>query len=692
MGMVLKWLNTVIISLFLVSLLWSQEDVNISRKHFKTGIDIGFDEAWKSIKEGDKQYKAGKGTYDIARDHYLFAQQYNSENSQLNYKLGVCFLFTDHKYKAIDYLQKAYTLNPDVSKDIHLLLGHAYQLVLEFDLAVQHYNMHLETLKPEDLEAFSGLIAKRLEECEHGRQLSMDPVRVILKNLGSEVNSKYDDYNPVFAFDDTALFITSRRPFEKSKRNEIDNKFNEDIYRSALINHKFSQAVRLGKPFNSPNNDALVRISQDGSRMLIYRGHIEGGDLQVSIYNPEKKRWSKPKGVRRNLASKEGETSAALSQDNAELFFISGNEKLSLGGKDILTSRLDEKGKWSDPVNAGSTLNTPYDEEGVFISADGRHLYFASQGHNSMGGFDIFRSTRLPDGFWSEPENLGYPINTPDDEVFYVTDQAGTYGYYSTTRPGGSGSRDIYKVIYLGSEKELVFRTKEQLVAGPGMRGTGFLTLPLPVILDTAFVLNGFVMDTLGEVKPLASMITFIDPVAGRQELSVISDSITGAFTARLPEPKVYGVEIHASGYLYFLDILDLSSENNDQIVNRDFFLQKVEVGTKVVLDNIYFETGKAILRPESNDQLDQVYRFLANNPSVKLEISGHTDNTGSLRTNQKLSGDRAKAVVNFLVGKGIPQEMLLSQGYADSQPVASNDTSEGRKQNRRVEFKVLSK
>jgi len=688
----LRWFSTYVLLLFLSSLACGQENVKISKGEFKTGIETGFKQAWSSIKEGDKNYKAGKGTFDIARDHYLFAQQYNPENAHLNYKLGVCYLFTDDKYRAIDYFRKAYSLDTEVSGDIHLLLGHAFQLILEFHEAEEHFKLHLEVLGTDDQEAYKKVLAKRLEECENGRKLALDPVRVILQNPGEVLNSKYDDYNPVFAYDDSSLFFTSRRPFEKSKRNDIDNKFNEDIFSSKYSNQVFSQAIRLDKPFNSTNNDALVGIAPDGQRFLIYRGHIEGGDIQISEYNPEKKLWSKPKSPRGKLRSKQGETSACFSSDMKELYYVSRNEDLSLGGKDILISKLDSKGRWGDPVNAGANINTPYDEEGVFLSHDGMQLYFASRGHNSMGGFDIFRSDRLADSSWSEPLNLGYPINTPDDELFYITDQTGSYGYYSTIREGGIGSKDIYKVIYLGSEKELVFKTMEQPVAGPGSKKTGFLTIPRLLTINTDFVLKGHVMDTIGEHEPIKSNLIFIDPLTGRQDVSVLSDSATGEYTARLSEAKVYGVEINAPGYLYFLDILDLSSESTDQILERDFYLQEVEVGTKVVLDHIYFQTGKATLMPESDDELDQVYRFLDNNPSMKLEISGHTDNTGSLRINQRLSRERARAVVNHLVERGISEEMLISEGYADTQPVASNDTVEGRKQNRRVEFKVISK
>ncbi len=689
--MALRWFKTGCLLFFVPCFLWSQEDIKITKRHFKTGIDIGFKEAWKSIKEADNYYEQGKGTFDLARDLYLFAHQYNPENAELNYKLGACYLFTDNKYEAINYLHKAYLLNPDVSTDIHLMLGQAFQLVLEFDLAVEHYNSHMEKLEPLERVEYSAFLAKRVSECQYGKELSQNPLRVIIQNLGENVNSKYDDYNPVFAYQDSALFFTSRRPSGRARRNPIDNKYNEDIFMSLANGKDLDTARLLKKPFNTKHNDALVGISSEGSQLFVYRGNIDGGDIQVTSFRQDKGKWAKPKSIRRKLSSKEGETSACLSSDGTELYFVSRNEKLTKGGKDILVSRLDSKGKWAEPQNLSGLINTEYDEEGVFISGNGRYLYFASKGHNSMGGYDIFRSERESNGAWSTPENLGYPINTPDDEVFYITDSAGVYGYYSAIREGGMGAKDIYKVIYLGSEKELLFRTEDELVAGPDPVKTGFLTKPRLLELDTSFILVGQVLDTVGETAPIVAKMTFIDPNTGTSDAFVISDA-SGNYTARLPEPKIYGVEINAAGYLYFLDILDLTSSASDEQLRRDFYLKKVEVGTKVVLDNIYFETGKAVLQSESFDALDQVLRFLENNPTMKLEISGHTDNTGSLRINQKLSRDRAKAVVDYLVSSGVSADMLVYKGYADSQPVAPNDTAEGRERNRRVEFKVLSK
>ena len=669
---------------------WSQEDVKISNKSFKTGIDTGHKEAWESVKEGERNFKDGLGTYHMARDHYLYAHQYNPDHAGLNYKLGVCYLYTDNKYEAINFLLRAFEIDPQVSGDIHMMLGMAYQLVLEFDKAMEHFSSHSRQLEPKEREVFSEILAKRLEECRYGKSLSKEPVRVIIQPLGEEINSRYDDYNPVFAFQDSALYFTSRRPNGKAKRNKIDNKYNEDSYRASLERGVFQEAVRLNKPFNSENNSAIVGLTGDGNTLILYRGDVQGGDIKISSYLPEKEKWTRPKSLNSKLTSKDGETSACFSPDGTELYYVSRNQKLSLGGKDILFAKLDGKGRWSKPMNLGSTINTPYDEEGVFISPDNRYLYFASRGHNSMGGFDVFRSERKENGAWSKPVNLGYPINTPDDEYFYITDHSGSHGYYSAIREGGSGSSDICKVIYLGSEKELIFRTSDQLVAGPGQR-TGFLTKPGLMKMDTSLRLYGWVVDTLEGAEPIIAKMAFFDLASGEREALAVSDT-TGSYTVSLPEAKDYAVEINASGYLYFLDILDLSSENGDEKIHRDFFLRKVEVGTKVVLDHIFFETGKAILQSASGDALDQVLRFLENNPSMKIEISGHTDNTGSIRINQKLSRERASAVVDYLVERGIPSEMLVFKGYADTQPVADNDTAQGREQNRRVEFKVLSK
>lgn len=691
-----KALSIIIILLCCVPFVDAQEEVTIKKKHFKLSHKKeGFKQAWKSIQEGDEFYDAGFGTFAVARDHYLFANQYNSNNAELNYKIGICYLYSDDKQEAISYLQKAYELDPGISVEIFYLMGRAYHLNEEFDKAKEQYITYKTIIPPDDdIQDLTNKIDKLIIEAQYGKEMTQDPQRVIIQNLGENVNSKFDDYNPKFAYRDTALFFTSRRPVsKKTKRNELDNKFNEDIYASPMNNGEPGMSYPLGKPFNSKSNDALVGVSSDGASLFIYRGDVDGGDIQVTYFRPEKMKWKKPKSLPGKAGSKSEETTATLSPDGRELYFISTNPEFTFGGKDIMLSKLNEKNKWSEPENASPLLNTKYDEEGVFLTPDGNTLFFGSKGHNTMGGFDIFKSVRTEDGRWGVPQNLGYPINTPEDEIFYTTDISGVYGYYSTIREGGLGAKDIYKVITLGSEKEVLTLTRDRLIAGTDYPDrSSFLTLPGVLQVDTTLVVVGQVRDTVGGADTaVLATLSFIDPMTG----DIAANAMTGRdgfYRAQLTKPTMYGIEINAPGYLYFLDIVDMTGANTDEQVVKDFFLQRIEVGTKVVLDNIYFQTGKSVLTVDSYEALNQVAKFMNNNEAVRLEISGHTDNTGSLSINQKLSRARAKSVVDYITGQGIDKDRLEYIGYADSQPVVPNDTPEGREMNRRVEFKVLSK
>ncbi|MCF8225541.1 MAG: OmpA family protein [Bacteroidales bacterium] len=674
----------------------AQEDVKIKKREFRrTDQSKGFKEAWKSLKNGDDYYDDGVGTYNLALDHYLFADQYNGFNAELNYKIGICYIYGDNKYRSLDYFLKAFELKPDITSDIRFLIARAYHYNLKFDEAKNYYLQHKATLEPdEEMVRKSAEIEKHIIECTHGKELTAMPVRVMLKNLGDAVNSKYDDYNPRFAYNDSALYFTSRRPFGKrSRRHKLDNKYYEDIYISSIQDGEFKEARLLGKPFKSKGNESIVGVAPDGSSVFVYIGKVNGGDIQQAFFREDKDKWKKPKSLSRFIGSDSEETTAVMSPDGRELFFVSSNSELTSGGKDIFVTKMNAKGKWDDPKNLGGLINSKYDEEGVYLTNDGRTLYFSSKGHNSMGGFDVFRSDLDENGFWSPPKNLGYPINTPEDEIFYVTDSSGVYGYYATIREEGLGGKDIYKVVKLGTEKELISLFSNDLVAGSKLsKFDPFLTDPKRLEVDSSLLVEGVIRDTSGIIDTVVMAgISFIDPSSGMEMAKTMSGQ-DGKYKVSLPEPKAYGVEVNASGYLYFLDMIDLSMVNTDETVEADFYLQKIEVGVKVVLKNIYFETGKSILSPESFEALNQVVRFLESNTSVRLEISGHTDNIGSKQVNKRLSEQRAKAVVDYIAGKGIARSRLEYAGYADEQPVATNDTSEGREMNRRVEFQILSK
>ena len=675
----------------LIPAAWSQDmKLKISKQQFKTSNNAGFSTAWEQIVQAEKFKKNGTGTFREAREHYLVANKYNSENAALNYKIGVCYLFTDQKHEAASYLRKAYVLDNKVTTDIKYMLGRASQIILEFDQAISHYSDYLKSLSPKEAAKISKKIDRMIEECQNGKSLVKEPVRVIITDLGEQINTPFDDYYSIFSADDSVMYLTSRRQHSpKAKRSPVDNKYFEDVYSSVNINGEWDKANILGKPISNPNhNTAAVGLSPDGNNLFLYLGYQQGGNLYVSQL--KNKKWSAPKNLPR-FNTKYRETSMSISGDNNEFFFISSNEKNSYGGKDIYVSRRNTTGKWDEPVNLGRVINSAYDEEGVFISPDGKTLYFSSKGHNSMGGYDVFRSDKNEVNEWTPPVNLGYPVNTPDNELFYSVDKGGKYAHYSSSRMGSLGGVDIFRIFYLGSEKEMIMTYEDILIAGIGeKKKTGFFETPAMFSLDTSYILTGKVYDSESRQGILAKL-DFIDTEQSKVIATTIAGD-TGAYRAILPEGKAYGVEIVAKDYLLFLDVIDLSGKSPQEEIFVDFSLQKVEVGAKVILQNIFFESGNAVLKPESFQQLDQVVSFMTSNSSLRMEISGHTDNVGSLKTNTSISQKRAESVVAYLVQKGIAATRLDAKGYAFSQPIEPNNTPEGRAKNRRVEFKIISK
>jgi flagellar motor protein MotB/tetratricopeptide (TPR) repeat protein len=664
--------------------------IKIKKSEFKTDIKEGFEEAWFNIKQGNILFLEGIGTYSLARDFYLQAHQYNNDNAALNYLIGVCYLYTDDKYEAIKYFRKAYDKNPKISPDIHFLLGRAYHLVLEFNRAIDEYNAFLKSLPSDELGVQGAIVNKLIQECINGKSIVENRKRVIITNLGDSINSQYDDYFSILSSNDSTIFFTSRRYLDKrSKRNPYDNKYYENIFSGHLKDGKWTKAQPLPKKINGSGNKAVVGASADGSTLYIYKGKEKGGDIFTS--NKKNGEWTSPNAMSSHLLSDQAETSVFITPSGDTMYYISANKDLTLGGRDILRTVKNAKGKWGKPVNLSSILNTTYDEEGIFITSDGRELYFSSKGHNTMGGYDIFKSVLQSDGTWGDPENLGYPVNSADDDMFYSVSSNGKYGYYTTIREDGFGAKDIYKVTFLGSEKELQLEKSDIFIAGLiDSFKKGFFYLPVPMEVESSYYITGKVLDKKTN-EPVNAKLEFIDVSASK----IIATGVTGdsgMFRIKLDAAKQYGVEIIARDYLFFLDAVDMTNADPDEAFIRDFKLEKIEVGVRVVLENIYFETGKAILTVASYPQLNHVVDFLKGNESVRLEISGHTDNVGSVKINTKLSNDRARAVVDYMVANGIEKSRLESQGYGFSQPVAPNNTPEGRERNRRVEFKVISK
>jgi outer membrane protein OmpA-like peptidoglycan-associated protein/tetratricopeptide (TPR) repeat protein len=686
----MKQKTSFFITIFLVFVLCASAQEKLKIKISDFDIDEpGLKSAWTHLKMGDKYFKAGKGTFPEAILEYQFALQYNRYNPAINYNIGVCCLYSDKQGEALGYFQKAFEFDNNIAPDIHLLLGRAYQYNYQFDKAIKEYQIYLEALTEKEKKKLDFDIERWMQECRNGIELMKDTLRVEITNIGNNVNSKKDDYNSVISKNEKRMYFTSRRPFyARPDRNYFDNKFNEDIYVSYYEDGNWGLAQNLGRTVNSKYNDAVLTISSDAQKLFLYRGVKRKGDFYVS--EAKKDKWTSPKRFSGKFNSPSSrETTLNFNEDGSKAVFVSSDKKESIGGTDIFFIRKGTNDKWGEPVNLGVTVNTAYDEEGVYIDSVGNTLYFSSTGHNSMGGYDIFKTTMDEKGNWSEPVNLGFPINSPYNDLFYIPTGDTAVSYFSSVRQDGYGYMDIYKITYLPPpEPEIIEEEPEPLVDTVFIVVTDTVKIEEP---EPEFIVRGSVLNSK-DSSPVVAKLEVIDMDINQVVATTISDRNDGYYSVKLKEKKDYGIEITAQGYLVYLDILEVEEDSESNEFFRNFLLKPIEVGEKIILKNIFFEFGKAVLTSDSYIELGSVLKLMSTNPGLRIEISGHSDNVGSYAFNQKLSEQRAKAVVDYLVGLGIEPARLEYAGYASSQPVANNDTEEGRAQNRRVEFKILSK
>ena len=684
----MKTLYIVIILFFFTgtSLLTAQ-NIEFDKANFP-GKEKELKVAKKNIKLGKKNYELGMGMYLIALEYFLKAQTFNPDNAELNYLIGNCYLNTVQKTKSIVFFEKSIELKPDQFKDIKYLLAQAYQLDMNFEKAISLYKEYKNSLSPSSLLLIGNDIEKKIQECNNGIELIKNPVRVYIDNLGSIINSIYHEYSPFTNADESELFFTSRRPNSTGGKIDENNlEYFEDIYFSEKVSGQWTEPKNPPSPLNSNQHDATVGLSPDGQTLLIYKG-INRGDLYECKLKGNT--WSTPKKLNKYINTSNHESSGSISFDGKTLYFVSDRPE-GYGGSDIFVSTKTKDGDWGKPVNIGPIINTPYDEEGVFIHPDGKTLYFSSKGHNSMGEYDIFKST-FENGKWSEPENLGYPINTPDDDVFFSISASGVHGYYSSIKPEGYGGQDLYIITFLGPEKPLINNTEDNLIAAIAQPlSETVIEKTIEIKENQITIIKGKILDEI-TMQPVGADIEITDNSKNEVIASFESNSATGKYLISLPSGKNYGIAVKANGYLFHSENLNIPPTTIYQEIEKDIMLKKMEVGSTIVLNNIFFDFDKSNLRDESLPELERLLKLLNDFPTLKIEISGHTDNRGTATYNKTLSENRAQSVVNYLINKGIKKDRLTHIGYGFDKPVATNDNEEGRQQNRRTEFKIISK
>jgi outer membrane protein OmpA-like peptidoglycan-associated protein/tetratricopeptide (TPR) repeat protein len=554
---------------------------------------------------------------------------------------------------SVSNFEKAFSLDSVYAKDFFLPYSISLAGCGRFNDALNAVNNFLLTPKLNERSMKSGEFRKKTYEFAIDyAQTHPDKNYVFdLQNMGDSINTPDLEYFPSLTIDGKKLIFTKR----------ISNK--ESFYESDRQNDVWGKAFPLAGKINSQdNNVGAQNISQDG-QWLIYTGcnFPEGeGSCDLYISYLTKNGWSEPQNLGRNVNSEFWESTPSLSPDKRDLYF-SSNRTGGYGGKDIWVSHRTEKGNWGIPENLGPDINTSGDESTPFIHADNQTLYFNSNGLPCYSEKpDLFVTRKLADGKWSKPENLGYPINTIDDEGSMIVDADGKTAYYSSDKIDTKGGLDIY-----------TFELRKDL-------------RPLKTLWA-----KGKVYDNKTKAG-LPSTVVLTD-VNSRETVSKLQTDEDGNYLITLPVGKDYAFNVHRKGYLFYSQNYNIDSTSTDSVFNVDIPLESIEANAKIILKNVFFDTKKTDLKPASITELDNVVRLMNENPNMKILISGFTDNVGKPADNLKLSTGRAVAVVNYLVAKGLKKERLSFKGLGEAKPIATNDTEEGRALNRRTELSVVS-
>lgn len=620
-----------------------------------------------------------------------FAQK-PSKAAALCDKAKQCLKVNDFS-KAMNYLNQAQVKDPTYP-DIYIMKGDIYNFNLLSDSAMMCYQYAIDLIGDPDpmlyfiagnegakcgayeyaLKTLQLFLQKGLQytdiypdaqkiiaNCKFAIEAMKTPTNYELVNLGPTVNSDWDEFLATITADDQELVFTVKHP-----RNDLTicsfclNE--EDLYTSV----KSSEGVwlsrqQIGSPITTGYNEGAQCISPDGKYLLYTMCDADFGMGSCDLYWAKRigDRWSRPRNFGAPVNTSAWESQPTMAADGMTIYFASSRPG-GYGGMDIWKTTMTAEGEFTIPENLGPSINTPGDDAAPFIHSDGRTLYFASNGRVGMGGYDLYYATLNPDGSWSEPKNMGYPINSPADEINIFINAMGTMAYVASDKDGGFGGLDLYS-----------FELDDQL-------------RPNPVTY-----IKGQVSDAFTHV-PLAARIELIDLNTKQLLTSTTSDAQTGSFLACIHTGSNVMLNVSHPDYPFYSENFQVAQTYTElSPYLKNIYLQPTDVGTVVTLKNVFFDFDKTELKPESFVELDKLADYLLTN-TIRIEIGGHTDDQGTDEYNDRLSENRAKSVYDYLVAKGIPASRLQYKGYGKRVPVADNTTDEGRAANRRTEFKII--
>ncbi len=618
----------------------------------------------KDLKTGNKFFE--QENYRAALPFYEKVLAKDPNNAKALFNAGIAYMSFD-KEKASDYIYKAQKLKPKVSKDVEYWLGRVDHLNYNFDEAIAHFQAYNVTLKKNDQRKEE--LAQRIQHSKNAKSLVSYGKDVFVKNLGPVINSAFSEHSPVISSDNKILIFTSRGEKvtgatgsvsdKKNKSVAADGEYYEDVFESDRIDDENWQKPRsLSGVLNGKGHDASIQLFDNDTKLLMYRND-HNGDLFVSEKSGSD--WTTPKPLGDNINSKAYESDAFITPDGLTIFFSTGKYSED-GTLDLYTSTRTAGGDFGPARSLGANINTKYDDDSPYLSADGKTLYFSSRGHNTMGGYDIFKSTYDEAGRkWGPAENLGYPINTPDDDTYYRLSPDGSYAYLSSYRLGGYGEKDIYTINYIKNAiiKGKVFSAKDSTTVIPGVE----------------LVFSGTQAD-----KTALSFRDITKPDGGYQ-VAVLSG-------------RTYQVAVSKDGKNIETQEFPVPVSTNDSTtIIKNFYVNYVDTATFAgsgMFKNIYFDTDKYKLRPESITELNKISQVLTVNAGLNISIEGHCDSRNTDEYNMVLGQNRADAAKNYLKKRGVADSRMTTVSYGERRPAAPNDSPENMQLNRRDEFKPV--
>lgn len=615
---------------------------------------------------------ASKKTKEAYRKAYVYILQrdYKSAKKDLNklmkkdptfvnsyIQLGYISEAEGDFEKAKEFFKKSLELAPDYYPKAYMNLGRIGMKEKAYEDVVKNLTKFLtyDEMHPN----LKSKAKKRLGDAKFRPKALANPVAFEPKNLGTNINSDDREYFPSITLEDELVYTVQIGQGQQGQ---------EDLYRSQCVDNEWKERQPI-VDVNTSENEGAQSISADGKLLVftVCNRREDYGSCDLYFSKKVNGKWTKPKNIGTPINTKHWESQPTIAPNSDAIYFVRGGAR-GQGNKNIFISRLQADGSWGTPENV-SELNTPYNESSPSMHPDGKTLYFSSDGHPGMGGLDLFVTRMQEDGTWGLPENLGYPINTEKEEEALAVNRKGTLAYLASDRLGGYGSMDLYS-----------------------------FELPEAARPSAVTYINGITLSAETDL-PLTAAVEIVDLKTGKVVVQLKTPR-NGTFIACLPVGQ-YALNAKKDGYLFFSANYDLTEEKSldlgyrleaklQPIVYKSDDPTKKTIREPIVLENVFFATASAKLKPESKIELDELKAFLDKNKTLHIQLNGHTDNVGKPADNLMLSDARAKAVMEYLINQGIDKKRLKAKGFGETKPRHGNDSVSGRAANRRTEFEVL--